>query len=125
LTTGSLFKELRILLNVVSRFIITRFPRMKGNFSPGKSILRDMVQILMLTLIFYPVSALFQAIPYRGYLLLHTVSLIFIVLTMIFIYDITKNAVRIISNQFSIMTRSIISSNAAREFELQAESAEI
>jgi hypothetical protein len=96
LTTGSLFKEMRHLLNLVSRFVISRFPRMHGNYSPGKAILRDLVQVIVLMLTFYPVSELIENVSYRGFSLSYMVSMSFLLITLIFAYDVTSNIIKIV-----------------------------
>jgi hypothetical protein len=115
LTTSSLFKEMRTLLNVVSRFIITRFPRMHGNFTPVKAILRDLVQVILLMLIFYPVSDFVENISYKGFLIPYAVSLSFLLLTLIFAYDITSNAIRILSKQTQKLASGLFLSRAVPE----------
>ncbi len=111
LTTSSLFRDLRGFLNLATRSIIRRFPRMQGNFTPGKAILRDLVQMLILMLVFYPVSQVAVSISYNGFIS-YMISMLFLLLTMMFAYDITLNLLKIASEQIQAITRTFFTSGA-------------
>jgi hypothetical protein len=123
LTTRCLFIDIRIFLNMSSRFVIMKFPRMQGNFSPGKAILRDLVQIVMLILVFYPLSGLFVRLSYHG-IISYVVSLIFLILTLIFAYDITSNILYLISGQMKELSLKLAESKTRLGLEKEVESDE-
>ncbi|MEM3374784.1 MAG: hypothetical protein QXE31_06255 [Candidatus Woesearchaeota archaeon] len=107
ISTNILFKDLKNFLNIISTFIITRFPKMKNETSPEKFILRDLVQILILFLLFYPLSEYTKNISFYGIQIIYIVSLLFIILTMIFIYHIIKNIFIILNNHFENFAKNI------------------
>ncbi|MEM2131172.1 MAG: hypothetical protein QXR96_01485, partial [Candidatus Woesearchaeota archaeon] len=107
LSTNILFKDLRSFINIISTFIITRFPKMKYETSPEKFILRDLVQILLLFLIFYPLSEKLKYIIIFNFQIIYLVSLIFLLLTMNFIYHIIKNFIIILNAHFEKITENI------------------
>jgi hypothetical protein len=101
LTTSVLFMEIRNLLKIISRFVITRFPRMNGDFGPGKMIMRDLVQIVIMILVFYPVSTYIKDYSFRGFQPVYVLSMIFLILALLFIFDILLNALRLFSSHFA------------------------
>lgn len=100
ISTNVIFKDLKNFLNIVSTFIITRFPKMKYETTPEKFILRDVVQILLLFLILYPISEYTKGLSIYGIELIYVISLIFLLLSMTFIYHIIKNIFIILNNSF-------------------------
>jgi hypothetical protein len=113
LSTSVLFSDFRNFLNITSTFIITRFPRMKGDFTPGKMILRDMVQIFILFLVLYPVSESVKEISLHGVQLIYVVSLFFLVFCFIFLYHILKNVIKIINSHYEKLVSLIAKKNKA------------
>ena len=111
LSSSFLLLDLRNFMNIVSRWVITRFPRMKGDFGPGKRIFRDLVQMLILFLIFTPIADLVQDKTIRIFIiditLFHIISLFFLVLTFLFVYDILIQILRILGEHFKRLNKLI------------------
>ncbi len=111
LSSSFLLLDLRNFMNIVSRWVITRFPRMKGDFGPGKRIFRDLVQMLILFLIFTPIADLVQDKTIRIFIiditLFHIISLFFLVLTFLFVYDILIQILRILGEHFNRLNKLI------------------
>lgn len=109
LTTSVLFIDVRNLMNIISRFVITRFPNMQGEFGPGKMIFRDLVHVVAMILIFYPISGLLQqyniVIFSNEIQLVYVVSLSFLVLTLLFVYDILIQVARIVASHSVKLTK--------------------
>ncbi len=100
LSTSILFKDFRNFLNIASTFIITRFPRMNGDFTPGKMILRDLVQIFLLFLIFYPLSESLKNFSFFGAEIIYFVSMAFLLMCLIFVYHMLTNFSKMIDLHF-------------------------
>jgi hypothetical protein len=103
ITTSVMFIDIRNLMNHLSSFVITRFPRMKGEFTPGKMILRDLVQIVILFLAFYPLSDI--DLTFMGFRMNYLLSFAFIVFSLLFLYDVLINIVKIINTSIQKVIR--------------------
>jgi len=100
ISSSILFVDVKNFLNIISRFVITRFPRMKGDFGPTKRIFRNLVHVMLMILVFYSVSPFFKdksfVILSLNIELLYIVSLFFLILTLLFVYDIIFQLLRVI-----------------------------
>jgi hypothetical protein len=103
LTSSHLLIDVRNFMNIIARYVITRFPRMQGDFGPGKKIFRDMVQILVLFLLFYPFSTVIkESFTFFGHeiQLLVIFSILFLILSLLFVYDIFIQILRMLATKF-------------------------
>jgi signal transduction histidine kinase len=77
---------------------------MEGEFTPGKMIMRDFVQIILLFLIFSPISELVKGFSFKGFELSYIISLLFLVLCLIFLYHILINLLKIFNSNMEKLT---------------------
>ena len=122
ISSSFLLLDLRNFMNIVSRWVITRFPRMKGDFGPGKRIFRNMVHIVILFLIFSPLADLVQDKTINLFIIdvtyLHIISLFFLVLTLFFVYDILIQILRILGEHFKKLNK-VIKVDKSKDIEIK------
>ncbi|MBN1502744.1 hypothetical protein JW930_04310 [Candidatus Woesearchaeota archaeon] len=88
---GRLVADTRILIALLSSFIIKRFPGMTQEVHPLIRIFRDIVYIIILFLVSVPAIPLFSQYMVFGYHVTHIVSLLLLALLVVFLYDLSKN----------------------------------
>ncbi|MBD3204679.1 hypothetical protein GF327_10390 [Candidatus Woesearchaeota archaeon] len=98
------------ILDLVSKFVIKRFPGMKEDVSPVLKIFRDIVYILLLFLVSSAVVPLFVPYFFIGVHLTQIVSMIFMILFLFFLYDIGKQIFAITKGHYEDFEKKILKS---------------
>lgn len=115
ITTSVIFLDLKKFMDLATQFVITRFPKMNREFGPGKRIIMDLVQITVAFLVLKPVSLLLADVTIKGFDTVYFVSLSFLILALIFSYDILSNIKLILKGQLAAMSGRLLKQRAEIE----------
>ncbi len=104
----AIIMDTRKLLDLVSKYLLKKFPGMEDEVSPVIKTFRDLVYIILLFLVSVPFVPLFSKYHVFGINLMPLVSLVFLVVLIIFLYDITQNIIKITKGQVSQISAMFI-----------------